>query len=267
MSLTKRLEDARKAFGKKDLAAAKAAHDPNKIMFAAEQHGGAGSQYLGEMVYGGLDGIITTFAVVSGVAGANLGAKIVLILGLANLFADGFSMAIGAYLSKKSEQEYYQREKARESWEVDHFPEGEKAELYALYVKQGYSPEDAATLVSIKAKDRDLWVKSMMVEELEMLEDTSNPIYSALITLGAFIIAGSVPMLVYLAGLFTPIAPAVSFPISLGLSGLALFGLGAAKVLITQHNPWRSGLEMLVVGGLAAGVAYLVGSLLKGLGG
>jgi len=75
------------------------------------------------------------------------------------------------------------------------------------------------------------------------------------------------PLLVYLAGLFAPVPLGAAFPVALGLSGLALFGLGAAKVLVTQNNPWRSGLEMLLVGGMAAGVAYLVGALLKGLGG
>jgi VIT1/CCC1 family predicted Fe2+/Mn2+ transporter len=83
----------------------------------------------------------------------------------------------------------------------------------------------------------------------------------------SFVIAGAVPLIVYLLGLAFPISPGVSFPISLALSGAALFGLGAAKVLVTGRNPWRSGLEMLLVGGLAAGVAYVVGALLKGLGG
>jgi hypothetical protein len=98
MSITKRLDQARKAFAEKDLAASQAAHDPSVIAQAAEKHGGTSHQYIGDMVYGGLDGIVTTFAVVSGVAGANLGSGIILILGLANLFADGLSMATGAYL-------------------------------------------------------------------------------------------------------------------------------------------------------------------------
>lgn len=266
MGISKRIDDARKAFGKKDLQAAKAAHDPAKIKRASEHHGGTGSQYLGEMVYGGLDGIITTFAVVSGVAGAQLGANIILILGAANLFADGFSMAVGAYLSTKSEQEYYLREKERESWEVDHFPDGERDELIEMYRSQGYSDEDADTLVAIKTKDRNRWIRSMMIEELEMLEDTSNPFYNALATLASFIIAGVLPLLIYVIDLFTEIPINLTFPISLALSSLALFGLGAAKVVITKNNPWRSGLEMMLVGGLAAGVAYVVGMLLKGIG-
>ena len=88
-------------------------------------------------MYGGLDGIITTFAVVAGVAGASLSAGVVLILGFANLIADGISMAIGDYLSSKSEREYEAAERKREAWEVEHYPEGEKKELVELYEAQG----------------------------------------------------------------------------------------------------------------------------------
>jgi VIT1/CCC1 family predicted Fe2+/Mn2+ transporter len=271
MSLSKRLEQAREAFRRGDLQSSARAHDPEIIKAAArhstlEQHGGASSLYLGDMVYGGLDGIVTTFAVVSGVAGAQLGSNIILILGLANLFADGFSMATGAYLSTRSDQEYYQRERQRETWEVEHFPEGEWAELQEIYLERGYSPEDARQLVEIQARDPERWVDAMMVDELGMLPDERKPLWSALATLGAFVFAGAIPLLIYLVGLFIPLPANYSFPIALGLSGLALFGLGAAKVLVTQLNPWRSGLEMLLVGGLAAGVAYVVGALLRGLG-
>ncbi len=268
MSLSKRLDEARRAFTRGDMAAAAAVHASERITEAAkEEHGGAGSQYIGDLVYGGLDGIITTFAVVSGVAGAQLGTPVILILGLANLFADGFSMATGAYLSSKSEQEYYEREWQREAWEVEHFPEGERLELIEIYRNQGYSEEDAQKLVEIQSRDPQRWVKAMMVNELRLLPDERKPLLSGLATLLAFVIAGSIPMLIYLVGLFAPISPDVAFPISIALSGLALFGLGAAKVVITRLNPFRSGVEMLIVGGLAAGVAYGVGTLLKGIGG
>jgi VIT1/CCC1 family predicted Fe2+/Mn2+ transporter len=269
MSLVKRLDEARKAYAKRDKAASAAAHAPDQITLAvhSEDHGGAGSQYLGDLVYGGLDGIITTFAVVSGVAGANLGTGVILILGLANLLADGFSMATGAYLSTKSEQEYYDKEHQREAWEVDHFPEGERAELHELYRRKGYSEEEAGQLVSILTQDKERWVDAMMIDELGLMKDDGNPLLNGLATLIAFIVAGVVPLLIYLAGLVVPIPPEVAFPISVALSGLALFGLGIARVLVTHQKPLRSGLEMLLVGGLAAVVAYLVGALLKGLGG
>lgn len=267
MSISRRLEEARQAFTTKDTRASAEAHDPARIAHAArEEHGGTGSQYLGEMVYGGLDGIITTFAVVSGVAGAELGLNVVLIMGLANLLADGFSMGTGAYLSAKSEREYYDRERQREAWEVEHFPEGERAELYELYRRQGYPESDARQLVAIKTRDAKRWVDSMMVEELGMLPEEKNPHLTALATFGAFLVAGSVPLLIYLLAMAFAIPASFLFPVSLFLSGLALFGLGAAKVLVTQLGAFRSGVEMLLVGGLAAGVAYIVGVMLKGIG-
>ena len=267
MSLTKRIDQARDAYRKGDLAGSAAAHSATRITAGArEEHGGASHAYLGDLVYGGLDGIVTTFAVVSGVAGAQLGSGIVLILGLANLFADGFSMAIGAYLSSKSEQEYYDREYQREAWEVEHFPDGERAELITAYRAKGYDETDATRLADIQTKKPDLWVKTMMVEELGLMKDERNPLYSALATFAAFLIAGALPLLVYLIGLAVPIPAGVSVPASLALSGAALFGLGAAKVLVTERSFLKSGLEMLVVGGAAAGVAYVVGVLLRGLG-
>lgn len=268
MSFTRRLDEAREAFVKGDREASAKAHAPERIARAArEEHGGTGSQYIGDLVYGALDGIITTFAVVSGVAGANLGTGIILIMGLANLFADGFSMATGAYLSSKSEQEYYDKERERELWEIEHFPEGERAELHEVYVQQGYSDDEARQLVEIKSRDKQRWVKAMMVDELGLMKDERHPLLNGLATLLAFIAAGAVPLLVYLVGLIVPISPGVAFPVSLALSGVALFGLGTAKVLVTHQPPLRSGLEMLLVGGLASGVAYGVGAALQGLRG
>ena len=266
MTKSRRLEEMRKAFDRHDVQASALAHAPERIAQAAkEQHGGASDVYIGNMVYGGLDGILTTFAVVSGVAGAKLGSSIVLILGMANLLADGFSMAIGAYLSSKSEKEYYQREWQREAWEVEHFPEGERAELYEVYRSHNYSEEDAHRLVDIQARDPDRWVKAMMINELGMLQDERKPLFSALATLVSFILAGFMPLIVYVMGLFYPISSTEAFTVSVILSALTIFGLGVAKVTVTRLNPLRSGLEMLLVGGLAASVAYVVGALLRGI--
>ncbi len=268
MSADKRFKNAREAYTDKNLEASALAHDPQAIKeaFTNEKHGGSSSQYIGEMVYGGLDGIITTFAVVSGVAGAQLGSHVVLIMGLANLFADGFSMAIGSFLSTRSEQEYYQRERSREAWEVEHFPKGEKMELIELYRQNGYSDEEANTLVDIQSRQPERWVDAMMVDELKMMPIERNPLLNGLATFISFLVAGSVPLLVYVYGLFAHLTAKNMFPISVGFSALALFGLGAAKVRITERNALKSGLETLAVGGLAAIAAYLVGVLLKGIG-
>lgn len=267
MSWTRRLDEAREAYRRGDKSASSLAHSRDRIAKAAEHHGGESSRYIGEVVYGGLDGIITTFAVVSGVAGAELGTGVVLILGLANLFGDGLSMAAGAFLSARSDREYYLRERAREEWEVEHFPDGERAELEEVYLKMGFSAQDAADLVRIQSKDRRLWVDMMMVHELGMLREDHRPLKAALTTFAAFAVAGAVPLLVYLAGLAVEIPSGAKFWLSVASTAVALFGLGAAKTLVTGVRWVRAGIEMLLVGGLAAAVAYAIGAALRGLGG
>ena len=106
----------------------------------------------------------------------------------------------------------------------------------------------------------------MMAQELDLLREDRNPLLIGAATLAAFVAAGSLPLLVYLVDLVRPLGASTSFCVSIALSALALFGLGAAKVRVTGRSWLRSGLEMLVVGGLAAGVAYLIGYLLRGLG-
>lgn len=269
MSFSKRLDEAREGYKEKDVEISGQAHKPEHISQDIhnryEEHGGEISQFLGDFVYGGLDGIITTFAVVSGVEGASLGTNIILIMGLANLFADGFSMATGAFLSQRSEQEFYQKEYERELWEVENLPDGEKEELKLIYQYQGYSEEEAEQLTDIKTRNKVRWVNSMMVDELGMLKDERSPLMRALATFIAFVLAGSIPMLTFVIGLFVQISAGMAFPVSIMLSGLALFGLGAAKVLVTHQNPWRAGMEMLLMGGMAAGVAYFIGWLLRGI--
>jgi VIT1/CCC1 family predicted Fe2+/Mn2+ transporter len=271
LSISKSIDDARKAFGRKDVATAAQLHDPRHI---AERAGEEKPQsriqlgsYIRSVVYGGLDGIITTFAVVSGVAGAELGSGIILILGISNLLADGFSMATGDYLSTKSEREYYDREAHRQAWEIENFPEGQRAELVAMLRQQGYSVEDAEQMAAVQTAEKPRWISAMMIAELGMIRDESNPLTNALATFVAFVIAGSLPLVVFFVGMFVPINLSVAFPISTGLSALALFGLGVAKVFVTGLSPFRSGLEMLLVGGLAGAVAYAVGAMLKNVAG
>jgi VIT1/CCC1 family predicted Fe2+/Mn2+ transporter len=269
MSFSKRLEKARAAFSKKDLDASRLAHEPGAIHNAAREiHGSSGSRYIGNMVSGGLDGIMTTFAVVSGVAGAQLNPAIIIILGLANLFGGGFSMGLGAFLSHRSEREYYDQELKRETWEVEHFPEGERQELLEIYLRQGYSKSDAKKIVEVKTANKKLWLNAMMTEELGLLKDDSSPMGAALATFFPFLATGSLPLLVYLVALLFKLnLPGfTSFLISITLSGLALFLLGAAKFFITKRNPFLSGLEMLLVGGFAASVAYFIGVILKDIG-
>ncbi len=269
--LTRRLDEAREAYKKQDHEASRAAHAARAEGLGArngsamEDHRNAQGKYLKSVIYGGLDGTITTFAAVAGVAGANLSAGIVLIMGFANLIADGLSMSIGDYLSSKSEAEYQAAERAREAWEVKHYPEGEKQELREIYQARGMAASDAAAVVDIIAKDEQAWIDIMMIEELGILPDEDSPVKGAIATFASFGIFGFLPVLAYVVGLFIPGIDSLRFPLACLLTGATLFGLGALKTRITGRNWFSSGLEMLLVGGIAAAAAYLVGSLLGGL--
>lgn len=260
--LSRNLEKARSAFVEGDVQASIQAHQ-KKV--AAEKHNMEQGQYIKSVIYGGLDGIITTFAVVAGVAGASLSAGIILILGFANLIADGLSMAIGDYLSTKAEMEYQQSERKREEWEVEHYPEGEKMELIELYIAKGLSEEDATQITEILAKNKKTWVDVMMVEELGIIEETESPMKNAIATFFSFLVFGFIPLCAFLLANFIPGLREGTFTIASVLTGLTLFILGALKVKITTKNWFLSGLEMLIVGGVAAAVAFGIGTLLAGL--
>ena len=267
--LTRRLDEARAAWKKKDKEAARKAHQAEAGVSAGggaeEKHTTGSGKYIKSVIYGGLDGTITTFAAVAGVAGASLSAGVVLIMGLANLIADGLSMSIGDYLSSKSESEYEAAERAREAWEVENYPEGEKRELVEIYVARGMSPGDAHQAVEIIAKDKKAWVDTMMVEELGIMPSDESPVASAIATFLSFGVFGFLPIAAYVLALFIPSLAGARFPLACGLTGATLFGLGALKTSITGKNWFVSGIEMLLVGGIAAIAAYVVGLLLGGL--
>lgn len=263
--ITRSLEKAKEAFRTRDLAASVAAHSVPHSVAAAESHTQAQGRYIKSVVYGGLDGIITTFAVVAGVAGASLSAGVVLILGFANLIADGISMAIGDYLSSKSEREYEAAERKREAWEVEHYPEGEKKELVEIYEGKGVNHDDAKAMVDIIAKNPRAWVDIMMVEELGIVGGEDSPLGNAMATFFSFALFGFIPLLTYVVANFVPLLRANSFPVAAALTGATLFALGAVKVRITGKNWLISGLETFVIGGITAAAAYGVGVLLGGL--
>jgi VIT1/CCC1 family predicted Fe2+/Mn2+ transporter len=262
--LTRNLDKAKEAFLKRDPVLSRQAHN-RPAGEAREEHRNTAGKYLKSLVYGGLDGIITTFAVVAGVAGASLSSGVVLILGFANLIADGLSMAIGDYLSTKAESEYNRAEREREAWEVDHYPEGEKKEMVELYNAKGLSPREAETITDILSKKKDAWVSIMMVEELGILESDESPLRNALVTFVSFAVFGFVPLLIYVVAGFFPALKGSSFPLSIILTAGTLFTLGALKVKFTNRNWVVSGMEMMLVGGIAAAAAYGIGVLLSGL--
>jgi VIT1/CCC1 family predicted Fe2+/Mn2+ transporter len=120
------------------------------------------------MIFGGLDGILTSFAIVAGAAGGNLSSGVVMILGFSNIFADALSMGVGEFLSSKAENEWILSERRREEWELENYPEGEIKEMVEIYEARGMSKEDAELVISTMAKYKDLFVDIMMTQELEL---------------------------------------------------------------------------------------------------
>jgi vacuolar iron transporter family protein len=220
--------------------------------------------YLREFVYGGIDGAVTTFAVVAGAVGANLDASIIIILGFANLLADGFSMSVGAYLSSKSENENYNKHRNIEYWEVDNIPEKERQEIVEIYSAKGFDGELLEKVVDVIVSDRDRWVDEMMKDELNMIEDTKSPFKIGLATLISFIFIGFIPLMVYVYDFFNETVIDLFFWTSL-FTGVAFVVIGWLKSYVNQTNVFKSVLETLALGFVGALVAYFVGDFLESL--
>lgn len=221
--------------------------------------------YLKEIVYGGNDGIVTTFAVVAGFAGAGgsqsniltMGTGAVLLFGFANLFADAASMGLGNFLSVRAEQDMYRKEQNKELFEIENETLREKSESVEILVAKGFSQDDANKLVEIYSKNKSYWLEFMMKYELELsnpLQD--NPALTGLATAIAFISFGSIPLWPYVL-----ISQGPVFLYSIFATFSALFLLGVLRWRVTRHSALRSILEVLFIGGLSATIAFLVGTI------
>lgn len=220
--------------------------------------------YLGEFVYGGIDGSITTFAVVAGATGAELSTSIVLILGFANLLADGFSMSIGAFLAAKADIDNYQKHKQIEYWEIENIPETEREEIRTIYRRKGFEGNLLEQVVAVICSDKDRWVNDMMKEELEMIAETRSPFAIGAVTYGAFLLMGIVPLIMYVYAYFFSFAGNLFWATSF-LTLIAFLLVGLLKAYVTQSNIIRGILETVSLGGSAALVAYFVGDILERL--
>lgn len=230
---------------------------------ATEYHGNRLGPYIHDIVYGGNDGIVTTFAVVAGTAGAHLPGYIVVILGLANLFADGVSMATGAYLSIKSERDQYERLRKEELAEIASHPELEREEVREALEAKGFTGEDLERALAVLTARTEVWVDTMMAEEHGMTPSAAErPFGHALATFCAFVVLGSVPLMPYLIPVFGQ-----SFTLAASSTFCALAILGALRSYVTRERLIRGPLEVIGVGFVTAAIAYGVGVLFGGLAG
>lgn len=260
-----RIKKAQRAFESRNAGQAEQAHSRKAIHehMSEESSNSENAQYLGEFVYGAIDGTITTFAVVAGSAGAALSPGIVVILGFANLIADGFSMASGNFLSERTQRDYIEKERKREEWEIENVPEGEREEIREIFRKKGFKGKDLEKAVETITSDKKIWIETMMTDELGLVKSSKSPWKTAASTYFGFIVIGIIPLLAYVLAYFHPFFRQNTFTITIVMTGIALASIGVIKRYVTKKDLWKSVFETVFIGGAAAFIAYYIGFLLK----
>jgi VIT1/CCC1 family predicted Fe2+/Mn2+ transporter len=213
--------------------------------------------YLRDWVYGGIDGSVTTFAVVTGVGGADLSVRIILILGFANLLADGFSMAASNYLGTRTERQESDALRSREQRHIRNDPAGEREEVRQLLAARGFAGDDLERAVATVTSNDSRWIEFMLAEEYGLARTMRSPSAAALATFGAFVLCGLVPLLPFLLHVKN------AFALSLVMTAITFFLIGSARSRWLLLSWWRAGFETLVLGSIAAALAYGVGWLTR----
>ena len=222
--------------------------------------------HFDDFIYGSIDGAVTTFAIVAGVVGASLPHGIILILGFANLFADGFSMAAANFQASKARNEFVQMKRRQEEWEIDNLEDQEKDEIRDIYRKKGFKDELLEEIVRIITSRRKVWIDTMMKEELGLIEDEKKPVDSSISTFVGFNLIGLIPLIPFVVFMIIGIEPNSDAFMYATASVLAAFFLvGMIKGKIVKKSIIRSGSYTVIIGGIAASVAYLVGYGLSSL--
>ncbi|WP_170426738.1 VIT1/CCC1 transporter family protein [Ruegeria arenilitoris] len=230
-------------------------HGHSQQEIAARINAPPGRGVLRDVVYGGIDGSVTTFAIVAGVAGAGLSPFIIVALGLANVLADGFSMAAGNYSGTKAELDNIRRIRAVEERHIRLYPKGERAEVREILSQKGLSGQVLEDATDAITANRDNWINLMIEGEYGLGSVDPHPLKAAMATFLAFLVAGMVPLLPFLLSMDR------AFETSAAMTMAVFFAIGALKSRWSLSPWWRSGLETFAIGGAAALMAYFVGSL------
>jgi len=263
-----RTKAAKAAFESGDVEASRLVHQSTHVAEAGHQKGG---EFVKSIVYGSMDGIVTTFSVVSGVVGGRIAVGAVLILGFSNMLGDGLAMGLGDYMSSSAELKYAMKEREREVWECENDLDSEKREMIELYSKkEGISEADAKQIVDIISRNQQTFVDIMMVEELGLMPPSpdDSPWKNGLVTFIAFIVCGSIPLIPYIVDVAVngsaslAIADA-TFGASIALTAATMFMLGAVTSKFTPQHWTVAGGFQLLVGSFAAGSTFLVAYLLR----
>ncbi len=216
-----------------------------------------------EFVLGTQDGLLVPLGVVTGMAAAHPARSLIVVAGLAEAVAGAISMGGGSYLASEAEEQLYVSEIAAEGREIDEFPERETDELALVLEREGLSREQAETVARGLASNPNVFLRTKVQKELGLSPDTGGA------ALGDAIVVGAT----YLAAAIVPLWPYfffslhVALAISLGCTLLALFAVGVAKGRITRLSLVRSGLQVMIVGSVSAGVGFAIGHLVTALAG
>lgn len=227
--------------------------------FIHHQEDGANTATIRETIFGSEDGMVSTLGSVTGIAAATADPYTVLLAGCVIISVESISMAVGSYLSSKSERAIDERKLLEEKIELQDYPEEEKEELIGMYIADGWSRALAKDMAEEASKNKALFLQEMAYRELKVFpEDMENPTKNAVAMGISYIIGGSIPVLPYI---FLP--PSIqTIWLSVGLTLFFLFLLGAVVTKYTKRNWVKSGLEMLVLAGVAAAIGYVVGQLI-----
>jgi len=212
---------------------------------------------LSDTILGGQDGLVNVLGVILGVAAASNDPRIVIAGGLAATFAESISMAAVALTSKMAERDHFVSELEREKREIKEMPEKEEAEIRRVYKSKGFDGKILDDITAHVMSSDKLWVDQMMKEELELKEVTQKEIYTSSFVVGIAALVGS----------FVPLTPFFFMPIqnaiwlALAISAIVLFFVGLYKAKMTIGKPFKSGLQMVIIGMGAALAGYLIGRL------
>lgn len=229
---------------------------------AARLSGATQHSYLGDFVLGAIDGAVTTFAIVSGVAGAGLTAGVAIVLGLANVLADGFSMAVSNYFKTKADHDVVARARRQEEMHIEKHPEGEREEVRQIFQAKGFEGDLLESIIDTITENREQWVNTMLTDEYGLQLEPSSPVRAGVTTFTAFLLAGLVPILPLF--LTNAVGADTTFILSAIATGATFFGIGLVKGHVVHRPLLPSALETLAMGGGAAALAYAVGVWLKG---
>ncbi|MAG47034.1 hypothetical protein CL617_00375 [archaeon] len=227
---------------------------PNYI-HTEKNHSGSN---IKDIILGGQDGLVNVLGVILAVAAATHDTKIIIIAGLAATFAESISMAAVAYTSTKASLSYYQAQVEVEKEEIEKVPKIETKEIYDIYYAKGFRGSLLQKIIDKITSNKQVWLETMMTEELGLVKGKfENPNKSAFVVGFSAVIGSLIPLFPFF---FLSVSPSII--ISLIVSAIALFITGAVKARLTVGNWFKSGLEILIIGMVAAIVGYLIGFFL-----